>query len=200
MTRVAFLRNACFVALLGLASGCSPPQERAAAPAETASSGLDFVGQTAEAPILNAAGAPVGTARMTEGPAGVLIHLRFEADALPPGWHGAHIHSVGGCDDGAQGFAHAGPHAGAGDGRHGLLNPNGPEPGDLSSIWAPEAGAFEAELYSPLLTLRPEAPGRTPIWDADGSSLIIHAARDDQTTQPIGGAGARLACAVFTAG
>jgi Cu-Zn family superoxide dismutase len=33
--------------------------------------------------------------------------------------------------------------------------------------------------------------------DADGSALVIHAAADDQTTQPIGGAGERVACAVI---
>ncbi|MBI1187213.1 MAG: superoxide dismutase family protein [Alphaproteobacteria bacterium] len=207
MSRAACIRSASFVAGLALAlaaGGCSRPQERAAAQSETAraavSADASFIGQTAEAPILDTAGAAIGTARLTEGPAGVLVHLSLNAGALPGGWHGTHFHGVGACDDGAQGFAHSGSHVGAAEGRHGLLNPTGPEPGDLPSIWAPASGAFEAELYSPFLTLRPEADGRQPIRDADGSALIIHAARDDQRAQPIGGAGARLACAVFTAG
>ncbi|HBJ40113.1 MAG TPA: hypothetical protein DDZ20_04910 [Hyphomonas sp.] len=33
--------------------------------------------------------------------------------------------------------------------------------------------------------------------DEDGSALIIHEAEDDHMTQPIGGAGARVACGVI---
>jgi len=36
--------------------------------------------------------------------------------------------------------------------------------------------------------------------DADGSALWIHASPDDHTSQPIGGAGARVACAAIKAG
>jgi Cu-Zn family superoxide dismutase len=39
---------------------------------------------------------------------------------------------------------------------------------------------------------------RLPLLDADGSALMIHAGPDDQVTQPIGGAGARVACAALT--
>jgi Cu-Zn family superoxide dismutase len=158
------------------------------------------VGQTGESPIVNRAGDMIGTAHLTEGPHGLLIRLEFQPRALPHGWHGLHFHDQGhGCDDGQAGFAGAGAHLGHADGKHGLLNPNGPEPGDLPSIYAPATGAFEVEVYSPALTLG-MGPGRNPIWDADGASLIIHANGDDQKTQPIGGAGDRIACAVFTAG
>ncbi len=34
--------------------------------------------------------------------------------------------------------------------------------------------------------------------DADGIALVIHEDRDDHLTQPIGGAGARVACGVIT--
>jgi Cu-Zn family superoxide dismutase len=40
------------------------------------------------------------------------------------------------------------------------------------------------------------AGGRPALSDADGSALVFHANADDQTTQPIGGAGDRVACAV----
>ena len=33
--------------------------------------------------------------------------------------------------------------------------------------------------------------------DADGSALVIHANPDDHMSQPIGGAGARIACGVI---
>lgn len=32
------------------------------------------------------------------------------------------------------------------------------------------------------------------LFDEDGSALVIHANEDDQITQPIGGAGARIGC------
>jgi len=35
------------------------------------------------------------------------------------------------------------------------------------------------------------------LLDEDGTALIIHENRDDHLTQPIGGAGARVACAVI---
>jgi Cu-Zn family superoxide dismutase len=38
------------------------------------------------------------------------------------------------------------------------------------------------------------AGGRTALSDADGAALVIHAGRDDHRAQPIGGAGARIAC------
>ena len=34
------------------------------------------------------------------------------------------------------------------------------------------------------------------LLDADGSAVIIHANPDDHMTQPIGGAGGRIACGV----
>jgi superoxide dismutase, Cu-Zn family len=41
------------------------------------------------------------------------------------------------------------------------------------------------------------AGGKMSLKDADGSSLVIHANADDGLTQPIGGAGDRVACAVI---
>ena len=35
------------------------------------------------------------------------------------------------------------------------------------------------------------------LMDADGAALVIHANPDDYRTQPIGGAGDRVACAVI---
>ena len=50
------------------------------------------VGDFGEATLINAAGANVGRAILTQGPTGLLI--RIEADGLTPGWHGVHIHAI----------------------------------------------------------------------------------------------------------
>lgn len=149
--------------------------------------------------IVGANGAAVGQATFAEAPTGVLIKLEFSDHALAPGWHGVHAHSVGDCSDVAAGFHASGGHVGVG-GRvqHGLMNPAGPEAGDLPNIFAPPAGAFSAEFFSDRLTLGATRIGnRQPLLDADGAALVVHANPDDQTSQPIGGAGPRIACAAL---
>ncbi len=165
----------------------------------------DAPAQTVLAPprsvwIVAADGRAVGQASFTEGPEGVLIRLEFSAGALPAGWHGAHLHERGDCSDFANGFAAAGAHIGAGGRvRHGLMQMRGPEAGDLPNLFAAPAGVFGAEFFTPTVTLNHTAVRmRQPLLDGDGSALIVHAAPDDQATQPIGGAGARLACAALT--
>jgi superoxide dismutase, Cu-Zn family len=145
-------------------------------------------------------GRPIGQAAFTEAPNGVLIRLEFSEHALPAGWHGVHMHQIGDCSDFAAGFQASGVHEGHVAGvSHGLMNPAGPEAGDLPNLFAPPAGAFGAEFYSTRLTLASFPKGdRMPLLDGNGSALIVHAGPDDHTSQPIGGAGARLACAALT--
>lgn len=146
-------------------------------------------------------GKPIGQATFIEGSGGVLIHLDFSERTLPPGWHGLHIHQSGRCGDAPQGFQEAGAHARHGAGaQHGLLNPAGPEAGDLPNLFAPATGAFGAEFFATGVTLMEHpADGRLSLLDSDGAALVIHAGVDDHRTQPIGGAGARIACAALTA-
>lgn len=150
--------------------------------------------------IVAADGRPVGQVTFTEAPSGVLIRLEFSEHALPAGWHGVHIHEHGDCSDFAQGFHAAGGHVTMTRAvQHGLLNPAGPEAGDLPNLFAAPAGAFGAEFFSRSLTLSPlPAQGRMPLLDSDGAALVVHASPDDQASQPIGNAGARLACAALT--
>ena len=150
--------------------------------------------------IVGQDGRQIGQAAFTEAPHGVLIRLEFSEHALTPGWHGVHFHQVGNCADFAGGFQASGSHVGHGDRiQHGLLNTAGPEAGDLPNIMAPTSGEFGAEMYSARVTLGPvEVDDREPLLDADGSALVIHAGPDDQQSQPIGGAGARVGCAALT--
>ncbi|MBO6632941.1 superoxide dismutase family protein [Parvibaculum sp.] len=134
-----------------------------------------------------------GTANLSEGPEGVVIRVNVEG--LTPGWHAIHFHGVGDCSDAA--YKNSGSHVQHGETEpHGLLNPEGPDDGDLANIHAAEDGTVNAELYSARVTLS-GADGRANLLDADGSALVIHEGPDDHMSQPIGGAGARVACAVI---
>ena len=134
----------------------------------------------------SADGDPIGTVVMEAGPTGYLLSVTLRG--LAPGPHGIHIHEVGACspDFGASG-GHINP-----DGRqHGLLNPDGPDDGDLPNVYAGEDGTVRAELF----TTRADA---AVIMDQDGAAIVVHESGDDHTTQPIGGAGGRVACGVLT--
>ncbi|HRO04186.1 MAG TPA: superoxide dismutase family protein [Terricaulis sp.] len=185
---VAPVFKGLFAALLAaLAASC-------ASSAPDRSPALDLPARNAW--IVDRQGRAVGQAQITEAPGGVLIRLEFSQGASHPGWRGLHLHARGDCSDFAAGFQAAGPHLGAG--AHGWRNPAGPEAGDLPNIYA-GASAFGAEFFSPFVTLHSAAIGaRAPLLDADGTALIIHAGPDDHESQPIGGAGERVACAAFT--
>ncbi len=149
--------------------------------------------------VVGTDGRAVGQATFTDGPAGVLIRLEFSERALPSGWHGLHLHQRGDCSDFANGFQASGGHLSA-DPRvqHGLLNAAGPEAGDLPNLLATERGAFGAEFFTPHVSMGLGSRDRLPLLDDDGAALIVHQGADDHVTQPIGGAGARIACAALT--
>ena len=153
-------------------------------------------GDFGEATLVNASGARMGRAVLTQGPTGLLI--RVEAEGLTPGWHGVHIHATGQCD---APFTSAGAHVNHGDPKapHGLLNAEGPDDGDLPNIFADASGQVRAELFTSRARIADDGPGQW-LWDADGSALVIHANADDHASQPIGGAGDRVACGVMAAG
>lgn len=152
-------------------------------------------GQTGQAAIINGQGAEIGKATLTQGPTGLLI--KVEASGLTPGWHGIHIHATGQC---AAPFTSAGAHINHTDPKtpHGLLNAQGPDDGDLPNLYAAADGSAKAEFFTTKARISQDGPGQW-LWDADGSALVIHANPDDHSSQPIGGAGDRVACAVLSA-
>jgi Cu/Zn superoxide dismutase len=143
--------------------------------------------ETLTADLKNGEGQTIGTVTLTEAPKGVL--MRVEAKGLTPGWHGLHFHEKADCSKAD--FTSAGAHTRHGDAKavHGLLNPEANETGDLPNIHAGADGSAAAEVFTALTTL-------AALRDADGSAVLVHANADDHKTQPIGGAGARVACAV----
>lgn len=155
----------------------------------------DAAAQTARTEFKNRRGETIGHADLTQGPNGMLIYL--ELRDMPPGPHGIHIHSVGTCEDHAEGFPASKGHINPGNKPHGLMNPQGPDSGDLPNIFAAGDGTVRAEMFTTLVSL--DGNGPPALLDGDGAAIVIHENRDDHMSQPIGGAGARIACGVISA-
>lgn len=147
------------------------------------------------ADVVGNGGAKIGELKLSEGPTGVLLNLT--AKGLTPGWHAMHFHAVGDCSD--QGFQKSGGHINHADKKtpHGLLNPQGPDFGDLPNFHVGSDGMANVQAFSSLVKLSGNSD-RAALLDTDGSALVIHAGPDDYVSQPIGGAGARVACAVVS--
>lgn len=143
------------------------------------------------APLYDAQGRGVGT--LTAVQRGANVQVQLAATGLPAGTHGAHFHEAGLCD--APAFTTAGGHLNPTGRQHGLRNPAGPHLGDLPNlvVGADGRGTLETTIVGSL------TPGQAPIFDANGTAFIVHAAADDQVTDPSGNSGARIACAVVAA-
>jgi Cu-Zn family superoxide dismutase len=148
--------------------------------------------QAAEAELIGAEGTSIGTVTVTQMARGVHIHA--ETTGLPAGVHAFHIHAVGICEPP---FESAGGHFNPTDEQHGWNNPQGYHAGDLPNVHVQEDGVLAIEYFTDAVTM---GEGDTSLFDADGSSIVIHAGLDDYHTDPTGHAGDRIACAVITPG
>ena len=149
----------------------------------------DKAASMAEGTLINNEGNDIGHIALWQGSEGVVI--RIEAEDLPPGRHGMHFHAIGNCSDHAK-FKSAGGHVMAEQRPHGFFHEDGPHDGNLPNLVVGQNGHVNVELHSGMVTLN----GYTaPLLDDDGSALIVHTNPDDHHSQPIGGSGARIACA-----
>ncbi|HEU4558996.1 MAG TPA: superoxide dismutase family protein [Longimicrobium sp.] len=141
-------------------------------------------------PVYNANSQQVASFTVTQVSADS-IRLVVESTGLPAGTHGTHLHAVGRCD--APQFTTAGAHLNPTSRQHGLRNPQGPHLGDMPNltVGANGQGRMETIVRGSL------TPGRAPLFDADGTSLVVHASADDQVTDPAGNSGARIACGLL---
>ncbi|MFQ5677308.1 MAG: superoxide dismutase family protein [bacterium] len=169
---ISILSLGMFLALLG----CSGKSEKIADKPETAIAVMQpTTGNEAS-----------GTVTFTKVADGIQVVAHFEG--VPEGEHGFHIHAVGDCSSGdgksagghfnPEGYDHAGPDAAM---RH---------VGDLGNITADTNGVAHAEFTDSHLTFE----GDKSIL---GKGVILHADRDDLTSQPTGAAGARISCGVI---
>ena len=143
-------------------------------------------GRIATAQLVTSTGAPAGRATAREVAGGVRVTL--DVRGLPPGTHGAHVHTTGRCD--APSFESAGPHWNPASTKHGTMNPQGPHAGDMPNLEIGHDGRG---------TLGVTLAGATldGMLDADGSAMMVHATADDLMTDPSGNSGARIACGAF---
>jgi Cu-Zn family superoxide dismutase len=153
------------------------------------------LGAGASGQFVDNQGQPIGTVKLTQGPQGVLINI--ELDSLAPGAKAIHIHQTGTCDDHAHGFKASGGHVNPDQRPHGLLNPEGPGAGDFPNFHVHDNGYAWAEFFNARVSL--DGSTGVDLLDDNGSAIVIHENVDDHMTQPIGGAGARIACAVIEA-
>jgi len=127
-----------------------------------------------------------GTVTFTSTGTGVRVQVSLTG--LTPGEHGIHIHEKGDCSapDATSAGEHFAtkpePHAGPQDAaRH---------TGDLGNVTADAQGRVDTSFIDERISLA-----------GDGSILqravVVHANRDDLSTQPSGNSGARVACGVI---
>ncbi len=147
-------------------------------------------------PIVAAGGQPAGTVEMADTPNGVLLDVTLEAGVLPAGNHAMHIHETGDCSDVDAGFEKAGEHYNPAGAEHGFIPEPGPHAGDMPNIMVVDGQKSEVSAFNHMVRFE---EGDAPLFDDDGSALVIHAGIDDYESQPSGDAGDRIACAELTA-
>jgi Cu-Zn family superoxide dismutase len=146
----------------------------------------------ATATLVNAAGEQVGTATIEPAAQGDGVQINATLKGLPPGTHAFHIHTAGKCDPPA--FTTAGGHFNPTGRQHGHDNPNGAHAGDLPNFEVQANGEGHISDEVPGVTL---GDGPNSLFHPGGTALVIHAAADDNKTDPAGNAGARIACGVI---
>jgi Cu-Zn family superoxide dismutase len=110
---------------------------------------------------------------------------------LSPGKHGFHIHMFGDCS--APDATSAGEHFNPDHKDHGGPQNQNRHVGDLGNLQVGADGVATFSMTDSTISL--EGPN-----SVIGRALIIHAKEDDLKSQPVGGAGARLACGTIGLG
>lgn len=147
---------------------------------------------SASATLTTVNGSAAGTVQLRQA-AGGTVTVDVNAIGLTAGAHGIHFHEVGQCD-GASAFATAGGHFNPLNREHGLERPAGPHAGDAPNLVASSNGTASLTFTTDRITL---TSGSISLFDANGTSVVIHAGPDDQLSQPSGNSGGRVACGVI---
>ena len=84
---------------------------------------------------------------------------------------------------------------GAGLGTHGLIAAEGAHAGDMPNLHVPVSGALDLEVLNASITLDKDKPNS--VFHPGGAAIVIHAGKDDYTSDPAGNAGGRIICGVI---
>jgi len=179
----------CATAALIAVQGCTTAGSDATSTADDATTAVT----AASATLADAGGATKATATLRQESGG--LRVAITASGMAPGTYAFHLHTTGKCE--GPEFTTAGGHWNPTAKQHGRDNPAGQHFGDLPNltVGTDGQGTVEAEIAGGMLT-----GGTTPLLDADGASVMLHAKPDDYKTDPAGNAGGRIACGVVTAG
>ena len=127
-----------------------------------------------------------GVVRFTQVAGGVRVVA--DVTGLKPGKHGFHVHEFG--DASAPDGSAAGGHFNPTHEAHGAPTAEHHHAGDLGNLAAGPDGHAVLDFVEPALAL--DGPASIV-----GRGLIVHAGEDDLKSQPVGNAGARVACGVI---
>lgn len=178
------------LAIIGLTalSACSHKQHKhAETPVETTeASGPSH----AQAVLKSAKGHKVtGTIHFTEN--GHMMKIDTMVNGLKPGPHGFHIHETGDCSKAD--FTSAGGHFNPDKKPHGSATGDQRHAGDMGNLVADNKGKAHTSMEVHGMTMK-DGP-----HSIIGKAVIIHADPDDLKSQPVGNAGARVACGIVEA-
>lgn len=146
-------------------------------------------GNSVKADFIGLSGSEIGRVLLTESDGGVLLEM--ELTGLPPRkWVALHIHETGACDP-KDGFKSAGAHFNPLGKKHGFLSAEGPHAGDMPNQYVGDDGVLRAQVFDASVLLEDKERG------IRGRAVVVHGGSDDYRTDPAGGAGDRVACAVI---
>lgn len=178
--------------------------------AEAVIKNTQAVTKNAEAVIKDTAGKTIGSLRVEDRPAGK-SRLTITVTGLRAGYHGFHVHAKGVCDPRAIDPVTRSPFSSAG--AHFTLPPttHSGHSGDLPNLLVGADGTGEATVVTDRFRVG-------QLFDADGSSVVVHALPDNHSNVPdryshqgppsgvgpdaetlkAGDSGGRVACGVIT--